>query len=114
MLVYKSLLKNTPTAKDNSHYIIPRDQEIIDIFERIGKKSQLQKENLPELYGKKDKLLHKEPRRIKATEPVNYKTEFSALKDFVVRELFSFKKLTVKMFLNLKMSNWLKNWQVYA
>ena len=48
------------------NYIIPQDRENFDIFERIGKKSQLEEENLPELYGKKDKVLHKEPRHIKS------------------------------------------------
>ena len=96
MLVDKTLLKNIPTANADSYYIIPKDQDNITVSERSGKESQL-KEKIPtlidcdtfvikfsDLYGKKDKVLHKEPRLIKNDIINNYETEFSGFKGFVV------------------------------
>ena len=83
MLVGKTLPKHS-IEDVNSYYIIPQDKENSSILERSGNKFQLEEE-LPividfhvavikssGLYGKKDKVLHKELPPLKPIQPKCY------------------------------------------
>ena len=54
------------------------------------------------LYRKKDKVLHEEPRPIKADMANYYETEFLAFRGFVVSELTDSKTLINEMFLKFE------------
>ena len=120
VLVDKTLLENIPTANGDSYYIIPKDQDNTTVLERSGKQSQL-KEILPTvldcdtsvikssgLYGKKDKVLYKEPLPIKTDIINNNETEFSGFKGFVVSELSGLKNLINEVFLKFEIQQLLK------